>query len=109
MKKLPQPRTGNFMGMPILPTTQGPTWLEGEMMCSDYGQFRRRGYVRHSVSKVLVLVRCDISDTFFSIPATTEREHGYVCGDNGEYEFRAHTEQTETPAQYRASIKRAYK
>lgn len=105
-----QPRIGNCYGMPVHPLTQGATWLEGEMWCTDYGQFRRRGLVRHSGTKELVRVRADVADTFFSIPATTDTEHGYVTGaDSGELEFRPHTSQEQTPAQFRKELRKAYK
>ena len=84
-------------------------------MCSDYGKFERRGLVRHAKTGALVRVRMDIPDTYFSIPATTETEHGYVTTkelatlDQTEWEFRPHTEQTQTPAQFRKATKQAYK
>jgi len=111
MSKNYLPRTGNFYGMAITPVTMGATWVEGEMMCTDYGQFKRRGLVRHAKTKELVRVQCDIPDTFFSIPATTTTEHGYVTGndDTKEFEFRPHTEQKQTPAEYRKKVRRAYK
>lgn len=92
------------------------TWIDSEEVQTDYGQFRRRGLVIHSRTKELVKVRMDMADTVFSIPATTDTEHGYVTtfvhGDNAEledFEFRPHTEQTQTPAEYRRSMRRAYK
>ena len=98
--------------MKVTPIFCGETWLEGEMWNTDYGQFRRRGLVRHAKqSGVLVKVRCDVPDTYFSIPATTDTEHGYVTvnNDTGELEFRPHTDQAKmTPAQFRKSVKKAY-
>lgn len=98
------PRTANFQGK-VQPIVNGETWVEGEMMCSAYGQFRRRGLVRHKISKVLVKVRCDISDTTFSIPATTDKEHGFVSinPDTGEFEFTPHKDQSVTPSRFRRS------
>ena len=105
-----QPRIGNYYGMAIHPLIMGATWVEGEMWCTDYGQFRRRGLVRHSVTKALVRVRCDVPDTYFSIPATTDTEHGYVTtADSGELEFRPHTTQDQTPAEFRKETRKAYK
>ena len=105
-----EPRVGNCYGMKVHPVIAGKTWIEGEMWCTDYGQFRRRGLVRHSVTKELVKVRCDVPDTYFSIPATTDTEHGYVSGtDEPEFEFRPHTDQTLTPAEFRKATKKAYK
>ena len=55
-----KPRTAIFMGQPIIPNYLGDTWIEGEMINTDYGQFRRRGLVRHSVTNELVKVKLDI-------------------------------------------------
>jgi len=110
MKTTYRPRIGSFYGKPIQTLTHGETWLEGEEWNRDYGQFNRRGLVRHRKTGELVRVRADVPDTFFSIPATTETEHGFVTGnDKGELEFRPHTEQNQTPAEYRKKVKQAYK
>lgn len=105
-----EPRIGQCYGMPVTPVKAGSTWIEGEMWCSDYGQFRRRGLVRHAITNELVKVRCDIPDTFFSIPATTNTEHGFVMGtDEPEFKFVPHTDQEGlTPAEYRKSVKKSY-
>jgi len=105
-----QPRTGNFHGMAITPDIQGKTWIEGEMMNLDYGQFRRRGLVWHSVTGELVQVRLDVPDTFFSIPATTETEYGFVTVKaKGEFMFIPNDEQRVSPAQFRKDLKKSYK
>lgn len=83
------------------PMWAGETCIEGESLCSDYGQFRRKGLVRHEKTRELVRVRADIPDTWFSIPATTESEHGFVTSredaeGNAEFLFIPHTEQTHT-------------
>lgn len=84
------------------------TWIDAEMVCSDIGQFRRRGKVRHCKTGQLVSVLGAIPDTYFSIPATTKTEHGYVTSaDDGALEFRPHTEQTQSPAEYRKEYRRA--
>jgi hypothetical protein len=104
-----KPRIGQSYGMRVLPIELDNTWIEGEMMNDDYGQFHRRGYVMHSITKKLIRIRCDIADTAFSIPATTNNEYGYVnCKDNY-FEFIPYKEQTLTPEKYRQSIKKAYK
>jgi len=103
------PRIGNFYGMKVMPHHMGETWIEGEEMNQDYGQFKRRGLVRHSKTKELVKVSCDVPDTYFFIPATTSKEHGYVTSNENEFEFRPHTKQDETPKEFRKSIKKAYK
>ena len=100
-------RTCSFYGMLVPPVHNGRTWIEVEEMCRDYGQFRRRGLVIHSKTLELVQVRMDISNTFFSIPATTEKEHGYVTSAyNGEFEFRPHTDQTKTPVEFRKQYRK---
>lgn len=106
-----KPRTIIHYGKNIPPNIcKGGTWIEAEEACSDYGQFKRKAIAKHNVTGELVNCRVDIADTFFSIPATTKTETGYITGtDLGELEFRPHISQDETPAQYRKSVKRAYK
>jgi hypothetical protein len=103
-----KPRIGFQYGMVVNPILQGRTWIEGEMMQDDYGQFKRRGLVVHSVTNELVTVRLDIADTYFSIPATTNKEHGYITGngDTGEFEFRPHTDQSQSPSDYRKQYRK---
>ena len=108
------PRTSGCYGMTAHPMRAGETCLESETLCSDYGQFARRGLVRHEKTRELVRVRADIPDTWFSIPATTKNEHGFVTSrenENGEAEllFVPHTEQTKNPAQFRKETRAAYK
>jgi len=103
------PRIGNYLGMTIHPLIMGDTWMEGELWNTDYGQFRRRGLVRHSVTKKLVRVRADVPDTVFSIPATTAEEHGFLACLDGKLEFRPHTTQDFSPAEYRKEVRKAYK
>ncbi len=96
------------------PLSHLATWIDGEMVCTDHGKFERRGIVRHSKTGKLVTVKADVADTFFSIPATTQNEHGYVSvvdlGDYGtELHFRPHTEQKQSPAAYRREVRKAYK
>ena len=87
------------------------THLMSEDVQTDYGQFRRKGKVFHRDTGKLVSVRADIADTWFSIPATTELEHGFISvnGDTKELQFTPHIQQTQTPAEYRKSLKKAYK
>ena len=83
------------------------TSIDKEEMCKDYGYFSRKALVYHLVTGKLVKCMASIPDTFFSIPATTKTEHGYITGrDDGELEFRPHTVQTKTPAQYRKQYKK---
>lgn len=86
------------------------THLMPEDVQNDYGQFRRKGKVFHRDTGKLVSVCADIADTWFSIPATTANEHGFVSinTDLGELEFTPRTEQTQTPKEYRKSLKRSY-
>lgn len=86
------------------------TYIDPEENCRDIGQFRRKAKVYHSKTNELVLCMATIPDTYFSIPATTKNEHGYITGrDDGELEFRPHTEQNLTPAQFRADYKKRCK
>ena len=86
------------------------THLMSEDVQTDYGQFRRKGKAFHRNTGKLVSVRADIADTWFSIPATTATEHGFISvnEDTKELQFTPHTEQTQTPAEYRKSLKKAY-
>ena len=104
-----KPRIGSFYGMAVRSVEMGETWIEGEEWNTDYGQFRRRGLVRHSNTKELVKVRVDVPDTYFSIPSTTDEEHGYVTSTDDEFEFRPHTDQTMSPVEFRKDVKKAYK
>ena len=86
------------------------TWIEAEEACTDYGQFKRRARAIHEKTNELVDCRADIPDTYFSIPATTKTEHGFITSrDGGELVFIPHTEQTQTPAEFRKATKKAYK
>lgn len=86
------------------------TRIDPEEVQTDYGQFRRKGGCYHHKTGELVKVRADIADTWFSIPATTETETGYVTSrDDKELEFRPHTTQDETPEEFRKRIRKAYK
>lgn len=108
------PRIGNHYGMLMQPVRVGLTWIEDETFCTDYGQFKRRGLVRYAKSRVHVPVRLDIADTWFSIPATTSKEHGFVTSEEDaegarHFVFVPHTDQTKTPAQFRKEVRLAYK
>jgi hypothetical protein len=107
MNKKYIPRIGNFYGMAVHPVKLGKTWIEGELWCTEYGQFSRRGLVRHSTTGELIKVRCDIPDTYFSMPATSRNQHGYVTSnDNKEFEFRPHTDQIQSPKDFRKQYKK---
>lgn len=108
------PRTRGTYGQTAVPFVTGGTVIESETLCTDYGRFERRGVVRHEKTSALVDVRLDVADTYFSIPATTARESGFVTvRDFGEYGadlvFVPHTAQNQTPAEYRRSVRAAYK
>ena len=101
---------GNY-GCSAHPLILGVTQIESEGLCSDYGRFERKGEVRHVLSKQLVRVRADIADTWFSIPATTATENGYVTSreeadGSKELVFIPYTSQNERPAQYRARVRK---
>ena len=106
-----KPKTVFQYGMKCPPLLgEGGTWVEAEAACTDYGQFRRNAVAKHQTSGKLVACRADIPDTYFSIPATTKTEHGYLTfNDSKELEFRPHTTQDQTPAEFRKATKEAYK
>ena len=83
------------------------TFVDPEEKCSDYGQFRRKFKAFHEETGELVIGMATIPDTFFSIPATTKEQHGYVTGrDDGELEFRPHTDQSQSPVEFRKQYKK---
>lgn len=78
------------------------THIETEEKCTDIGQFRRNAIVFHKDTGELVTCRATIPDTYFSIPATTDTQHGYIgIRDDGELEYRPHDSQDVSPADYR--------
>jgi len=77
------------------------TWIDPEEVCSDIGQFRRKGEARHEDTGELVRIRASTPDTFFSIPATTDKQHGFVTSDDGVLVFNPHTDQDISPKEYR--------
>jgi hypothetical protein len=87
------------------------TFIDREEKCTKIGQFSRKSKAFHSKTNQLVICMATIPDTFFSIPATTEDEHGYIgLRDDGELEFRPHTDQGGiTPDQYRKNYKKGCK
>jgi hypothetical protein len=108
------PRTSGAYGMVSHPMRAGLTCIESEYLCSGYGQFARRGLVRHEKTRELVRVSLDIPDTWFSIPAVTKTEHGFITSredESGAAEllFVPHTDQTRTPAQFRKDVRASYK
>ena len=86
------------------------THLMSEDVQNNYGQFRRKGKVFYRKTEKLISVRADIADTWFSIPATTASEHGFVSinTESGEFQFIPHMDQTQTPSDYRKSVKKAH-
>ena len=86
------------------------TFIDPEEKCRDIGQFVRRALVFHSKTNELIACKAAIPDTYLSIPATTTTEHGYITGrEDGELEFRPHTDQTMTPAEYRKDYRKRCK
>ena len=83
------------------------TSIQSEEVQNDYGHFGRIARAFHKDTGEIVNCRADIPDTFFSIPATTKDQHGCITGrDDGELEFRPHTNQTQTPASFRNQYKK---
>jgi len=69
MKKEPKPRRCCYFGMhcPAQFHARG-TWMEAEEMTYPHGHMVRRARVINTETGKLVVVRCGIADTFFSIP-----------------------------------------
>lgn len=67
--KEPKPRSGVFYGMRSWPLGFGMgTWLEPEEITYPNGAMVRRARAVNAETGRLVVVRCGIADTFFSIP-----------------------------------------
>lgn len=104
MKNAPVPRVSNFYGMKSTAhVNPNGTWLEPEELCYPNGGMTRKAYVV-CPDGVIRIVKCGISDTWFSIPARLcvkgQTITGFVTGEElnnfkASYEFRVHTsEQT---------------
>lgn len=86
------------------------TSIDPEEKCQFHGQFRRIAKAYHSKTGELVKCRAALPDTFFSIPATTRTEHGFITfRDDGELEFIPHMEQTESPLIFRRNYRKSCK
>ena len=108
------PRTVGLYGCSAPAFTKNSTWVESEMLCTDHGKFERRGLVRHTQTDELVKVRVDVPDTYFSAPATTKTEHGYMTViDLKEYgvelHFIPHTDQNQSPSNFLKETRKAYR
>lgn len=69
MKHDPKPRNANFYGMRSEAQSFGlGTWLEPEEITYPSGAMIRRARAMNTETGKLKVVRCGISDTFFSIP-----------------------------------------
>lgn len=67
--KEPKPRAAWFYGMRTDPQRFGlGTWLEPEEICYPNGTMVRRARAVNVETGRLKVVRCGLSDTFFSIP-----------------------------------------
>ncbi len=77
-QKSPQPRGPH--GEPWL--GERNTWIESEDFA--YNGMNRRARVVRKTDQKLMVVRCGIPDTFFSIPV---RGGGYITRDNGVFYF----------------------
>lgn len=91
------------------------TWIDPEERCCDIHNFSRQAMALHHETGELLRCKATINDTWFSTPATTDTQHGYITGAGSEdgkerwLEFRPHTDQTMTPAQWRRDYKRRCK
>lgn len=85
MRKTPEPRVAVFYGRSCLPSyRKDGTWLEAEEFCYPSGGMVRRCRARDRMTGRLVVVRCGISDTFFSIPV---RGGGFITSDDDGFAF----------------------
>lgn len=108
MKKL-TPRIGNCYGMKVLPIIQGDTWIEGEMWNTDYGQFKRRAVVRHRFTNQLVFCHADVPDTYFSILAYTNKEHGFITTSETGFLFHPDNDQSRSIKDWKKELRDCYK
>ena len=84
------------------------TSVDPEEKQTDYAQFRRRFKAYHAGTGHLVSGKADIPDTWFSIPAVTKQECGYLTfREDGELEFRPYTNQQQNPQDYVKQQRRA--
>lgn len=114
--KIVKPRIGNFYGMKVTPVIVDKTWIEGEMWCTDYGQFRRRALVYHKDTDQLVSCKADVPDTFFSIPAYTKTEHGFItCREEPDtnkptgFVFNPDKDQSQSVKDWKKEYKKCYR
>ena len=81
MRIEPKPRAMRYFGMPCVPVRGAlGTWLEPEEFCYPNGGMKRRARVVNTDTGRLVVVRCGIPDTFFTIPV---RGGGYIDSSDG--------------------------
>ena len=96
--KTPVPRKGSYYGMGIV-NSEGKegTWLEGEEFAYPNGGYTRRAYCKFPDGSFHV-VKCSISDTYFSIPARYRTKgktiNGYITSDNGVLIFNLYKEES---------------
>lgn len=113
MKSKLTPQKIGMFGMAAFPITAGPTWLDSEVVQSDYAQFRRRGIVRHALTNALIPIWADMPDTYFSTPAITKNEAGYISitecrPDYGDY-LTFHPYKDKKPGELKKELRKAYK
>jgi hypothetical protein len=101
-KAPPKPRVCYYMTMRVEATiNEDGTWLEPEEFCYPHGGFTRRAYAQFPDGK-LRLVRCSITDTFFSIPGFAringKRVRGFLSSnDAGGLKFTPFAKKAEKP------------
>ena len=94
MQTEPKPRNACFYGMRTSPQFMSlGTWLEPEEITYPSGAMMRRARAINTNTGKLQVVRCGISDTFFSIPV---RGGGFLDVSNGGV-LRFHPPTEETP------------
>lgn len=64
------------------------TFLRDEEVCYPDGKMRRKGAAIHAESGRLVAVRAGIADTYFTVPARSGKERGFLTvEEDGEGRF----------------------
>ena len=84
------------------------TYIDSEEVCRGADDFNRKALAFHAHTQELVRCKAAVADTYFTISATTETEHGYiVIRDDNELQFRPDIHQNQTPAEFRRTYKKA--
>ena len=85
------------------------TFLEDEEKCKEVFSFSRKFSAFHSQTKRKVKGSATIADTYFTIPATTATQYGFLSSRaDGELEFTPFSVQLVTPKEFQKQYKKSY-